>query len=41
MGASSPRTKVGILDGEINFLSKVLFFIMAGLTTMLLVLQNT
>jgi phospholipid-translocating ATPase len=41
MGASSPRTKMGILDHEINFLSKVLFFIMAGLTCVLLVLQGT
>lgn len=41
MGASSPRTKVGILDMEINFLSKVLFLIMVALTLMLIVLQNT
>lgn len=41
MGASEPRTKVGILDYEINFLSKVLFLIMVALTCMLLGLQNT
>lgn len=41
MGASTPRTKVGILDNEINFLSKVLFLIMTGMTVMMLVLQGT
>jgi phospholipid-translocating ATPase len=41
LGASEPRTKVGCLDHEINFLSKVLFLIMAGLTAMLIILQNT
>lgn len=41
LGASSPRTKVGILDHEINFLSKVLFLIMIGLTLMLIILQRT
>lgn len=41
MGANEPRTKVGILDYEINFLSKVLFLIMFCLTCMLLFLQST
>jgi phospholipid-translocating ATPase len=41
LGASSPRTKVGCLDNEINFLSKVLFLIMVALTLMLILLQNT
>ena len=41
LGASAPRTKVGILDMEINFLSKILFAIMVGLTAMLLLLQKT
>ena len=41
MGASTPRTKVGILDMEINFLSKVLFLLMAGLTVIMLILQGT
>ena len=41
MGGSTPRTKVGILDMEINFLSKVLFLIMVGMTAMMLLLQGT
>ena len=41
MGASTPRTKVGILDMEINFLSKVLFLIRVGLTVLMLILQGT
>ena len=39
LGASAPRTKVGILDNEINYLSKVLFFILVLLTIMLILLQ--
>lgn len=40
MGGSSARTKFGILDFEINFLSKVLFLIMVLLTGGFLLLQR-
>lgn len=41
MGGSSPRTKFGILDMEINKLSKILFLIMALLTGTFIFLQQT
>lgn len=41
MGGSSARTKFGILDMEINTLSKILFAIMVGLTVIFLLLQQT
>ena len=41
MGGSNARTKFGILDFEINYLSKVLFFIMVLLTGGFILLQRT
>jgi hypothetical protein len=41
MGGSNARTKCGILDNEINLLSKILFGIMICLTIMFLLLQQT
>ena len=41
MGGSSARTKFGILDQEINLLSKVLFIIMVLLTAGFVLLQKT
>lgn len=41
LGGSSARTKFGILDEEINTLSKVLFLIMVILTAVFLLLQGT
>jgi len=41
MGSSSARTKFGILDMEINFLSKILFFLMFLMTVLFLLLQWT
>jgi hypothetical protein len=41
MGGSSARTKFGILDNEINTLSKLLFSIMVCLTVIFLLLQQT
>lgn len=41
LGASTPRTKVGILDFEVNFLSKLLFFLMVILSLMIILLQKT
>ena len=41
MGGSSARTKFGILDMEINTLSKLLFSIMVFLTLVFLLLQQT
>ena len=41
MGGSSPRTKFGILDMEINKLSKILFLMMALLTGTFIFLQQT
>ena len=40
MGGSSARTKVGILDNEINKLSKILFLIMALMTAVFILLQK-
>ena len=41
MGGSSARTKFGILDLQINYLSKVLFLIMVALTAAFVLLQKT
>ena len=41
MGSSSPRSKVGIIDLEINFLSKLLFFLMFIMTGIFILLQWT
>lgn len=41
MGGSSARTKFGILDMEINLLSKILFGIMVILTGIFILLQQT
>lgn len=41
MGGTGSRTKFGILDQEINYLSKVLFIIMVLLTTGFILLQKT
>lgn len=41
MGSSSARTKVGIIDLEINFLSKLLFFLMFIMTGLFVLLQWT
>jgi phospholipid-translocating ATPase len=41
MGSSTARTKFGILDLEINLLSKILFLIMVLMTITFLILQGT
>jgi phospholipid-translocating ATPase len=41
MGSSTARTKFGILDNEINLLSKILFLIMVLMTITFLLLQGT
>ena len=41
MGGSNPRTKFGIIDNEINRISKFLFFIMVILAAIFLALQKT
>lgn len=41
MGGSNPRTKFGIIDKELNRLSKFLFFIMVILAGVFLALQRT
>lgn len=41
MGGSSPRTKYGVLDLQVNSLSKILFLIMVLLTGAFLILQKT
>lgn len=41
MGGSSPRTKFGIIDNEINRLSKFLFIIMVILAIIFLAFQRT
>lgn len=40
MGGSSARTKFGILDEEINLMSKVLFLLMVLLTILYLLMQQ-
>lgn len=40
MGGSSARTKFGILDEEINLMSKVLFLLMVLLTMLYLLMQQ-
>ena len=40
LGGSSARTKFGILDYEVNTLSKILFAIMVGLTVTFVLLQK-
>lgn len=40
LGASTPRTKFGIVDSEINLLSKILFSILFALTLTLVILQG-
>lgn len=41
MGSSSARTKNGIIDLEINFLSKLLFFLLFLMTVLFILLQWT
>lgn len=41
MGGSSARTKYGVLDLEVNTLSKILFLIMVLLTGCFIILQKT
>lgn len=41
MGSSDARTKTGIIDLEINFLSKLLFLLMFLMTVLFLLLQWT
>jgi len=41
MGSSAARTKVGIIDREINFLSKLLFLLIFIMTALFILLQWT
>ncbi len=41
MGGSVARSKIGILDLEINFLSKLLFLLLVCMTVVVLLLQKT
>ena len=41
MGSSTARTKVGLIDHEINFISKILFLLMVIMSGVFLLLQWT
>lgn len=40
MGAEHGHQKIGVFDLEVNFLSKLLFFIMVMVTTVIILLQQ-
>jgi phospholipid-translocating ATPase len=40
MNSKQPRSKVGLLDQEINFLSKVLFGLMLGIAAIIIILDG-
>jgi phospholipid-translocating ATPase len=40
MNSKAPRSKVGLLDQEINFLSKVLFALMLGIAAIMIILDG-
>lgn len=40
MNSKQPRSKVGLLDQEINFLSKVLFALMMGIAAIIIIMDG-
>jgi phospholipid-translocating ATPase len=40
MNSKMPRSKIGLLDDEINHLSKILFFVMLGISGLMIILDG-
>ena len=40
MNSKMPRSKVGLLDQEINYLSKILFCVMLGISVVMIILDG-
>jgi phospholipid-translocating ATPase len=40
MNSKMPRSKVGLLDTEINHLSKILFFVMVGISALIIIIDG-